>query len=273
MSDAASTARGGRWTVRRAILAILGFQIGMAVILAGSDLIGALPQLLSPSPQPALDLPVRPGDQTRRYRPADLPARDDAGPADRISLPDPADMPARLRFERLAAGQALLTGSIAPGDAARFDEWLATQAGIATLRLHSPGGSVYDALAIGRAIRAAGQDTVMEAGDICLSACPYIFVGGVARAADPAAMIGVHQHYFGENTVLPAFLAVEDVQRGQAAVLRHLVEMGVDPRLMQHSLETPPDEIYLLVAEELEKYGLLRPADAVPNDADDPSDG
>jgi hypothetical protein len=84
-----------------------------------------------------------------------------------------------------------------------------------------------------------------------------MFVGGVSRAADPAAMIGVHQHYFGENTILPAFLAVEDVQRGQAAVLRHLVDMGIDPRLMEHSLQTPPDEIYLLVADELDTYGVL----------------
>jgi hypothetical protein len=246
--------------VRRAILAILGFQIGMAVVLAGSDLIGALPDLLAPSRQPALDLPVRPGDQTRRYRPADLPARpvdEDRAPARRITVPDPGEMPARLRFETLAGDAALVTGQIAPGDAARFADWLEGQTGLARLRLHSPGGSVTDALEIGAAIRDAGLATTMAAGDICLSACPYMFVGGVSRAADPAAMIGVHQHYFGENTVLPAFLAVEDVQRGQAAVLRHLVEMGIDPRLMEHALQTPPDEIYLLVAEELEDYRLV----------------
>jgi hypothetical protein len=240
----------------------------MAVVLAGSDLIGALPGLLAPSRQPSLDQPVRPGDQTRRYRPADLPARDDGGPAQRISVPDPGDMPARLRFERLEAGEALLTGRIAAGDAARFSDWLATAGDVGALRLHSPGGSVTDALAIGRAIREAGLDTVMEEGDICLSACPYVFVGGVAREAHPSAMIGVHQHYFGENTILPAFLAVEDVQRGQGAVLRHLVEMGIDPRLMQHSLETAPDDIYLLVDAELRDYGVL----ADPS-ADPPSEG
>ena len=30
-----------------------------------------------------------------------------------------------------------------------------------------------------------------------------------------------------------------------------LVEMGIDPVIMIHSLRTPPDEIYVLVEEEL----------------------
>lgn len=70
-------------------------------------------------------------------------------------------------------------------------------------------------------------------------------------------MVGVHQHYFGENTVLPAFLAVEDIQRGQGEVMGYLDEMGIDLRLMQPALATPPDAIYILVREELERYGLV----------------
>ena len=71
--------------------------------------------------------------------------------------------------------------------------------------------------------------------------------------------MGVHQHYFGENTALPAFLAVEDIQRGQADVMAHLDAMGVDVRVMQHALSTPPEAIYVLLPEELEDYALTTP--------------
>jgi hypothetical protein len=253
-------------TPRRAMLAILGFQIGMAVVLAGSDLIRALPRLLAPSNQPALDTPVRPGDQVRRFRPGDLPNRPTSDPARTTPLPNPGDMPSRLRFEAPVDGTALVTGTIAPGDAARFADWLAGVAGVEALRLHSPGGSVMDALGIGRALRDAGLATVMDPGDICFSACPYILSGGVSRTVTDDALVGVHQHYFGENTALPAFLAVEDIQRGQGEVMAYLDEMGIDVRLMEHALTTPPEDIYVLLPAELRTYRVVTPENDIDTD-------
>lgn len=247
-------------TVKRAIAGILAFQIAMAVVLAGSDLIGALPRLLSGVNAPQLDAPIAPGDQVRRYRPGDLPARERRDP-DRLSpIPDPGDMPTRLRFS-VEGGVALVTGQIAPGDATRFAEWLDGANPFTTIRLHSPGGSVADALAMGQAIREAELSTLMEPGDICLSACPYILVGGVTRRVPDDAMVGVHQHYFGENTALPAFLAIEDIQFGQGDVMTHLDAMGIDVRIMVHALTTPPDAIYILLPEQLEAYGVIAPLD------------
>lgn len=248
-------ATGEGFTVRRAILAILAFQIAMAVVLAGSDLISALPRLMGGTSAPQLDAPVAPGDQVRRYRPGDLPARERRDPDRQVTIPDPGDMPTRLRFT-VEGDTALVTGQIAPGDATRFAEWLTADATFDTLRLHSPGGSVADALAIGAAIREAELSTRMEPGDICLSACPYILVGGTTRDVPEDAMVGVHQHYFGENTALPAFLAIEDIQFGQGEVMEHLDAMGIDVRIMQHALSTPPDAIYVLLPDELLAYGV-----------------
>ena len=101
----------------------------------------------------------------------------------------------------------------------------------------------------------AGLDTIVDS--ICFSACPYVFAAGADRSAGPNARIGVHQHYFGESTILPAFLAVEDVQRGQADVMNYLDDMGVDVRVMGLALSTPPDEIYILLPEELAEYRLV----------------
>lgn len=247
--------------VKRWLTAILALQVGMALILFGADLMRALPTLLSPSSAPTLDAPTAPGDQTRRYSPGDMTQRTPR-PGTR-PIPSTEDMPTRLAFDAAPfdGGQALtLTGSIAPGDAERFADWLNTQTTPPdTIFLNSPGGSVGDALAIGRQIRAMVAATRMTQTDVCLSACPYILAGGVARQVEDGAWVGVHQHYFGENVALPAFLAVEDIQRGQGDVMTYLIEMDIDPAIMQHALVTPPDEIYLLLPDELLAYNLTTP--------------
>ncbi len=257
MSDEESPPVRHRVTVKSTIYAVLGIQLVLAVLLMGGDLLRALPTLGLPSSQPRFDQPVNPGDQTRRYRPADMPlppARD--GNPNRIYTTT-RDMPDRLVIE--PQGQTILmTGAISPGDADRFNTFLAAEATeFDTVQLNSPGGSVSDALVIGQRLREEGLNTEMIAGDICLSACPYVLASGVARSVDADAQVGVHQHYFDVNTVLPAFLAVEDIQRGQGAVMAHLVDMGVDPVVMQHALVTPPDEIYILLQDELTKYQFI----------------
>lgn len=236
----------------RAIKAILGLQIGMAAVLFGVDLAKGLPSLSFAPAAPRLDNPVRPGDQTRRFRPDDWPSR----PA---NAPQRDDMPERLSLTPVddeGLRVVNLTGAIATGDAARLADLLERQ-DFDLARLDSPGGSVIDALDIGRQLRAAQIGTEVVDGAICLSACPYVLAGGSTRTVRPGAAVGVHQHYFGESTVLPAFLAVQDIQRGQAEVVGYLDEMGIDLRLMQPALSTPPDQIYILVQDELKDFDLI----------------
>ena len=247
--------RDTRWMIR----AILWLQVGLAVILFGADLMRILPQMALPSQAPELDTPLRPGDQTRRYRPAEIAPRT-APPGTTRPVPAPQDMPSRLMFEAALWQERetlTLTGTIAPGDAERLEEFLlARPAPPELVYLNSPGGSVGDALAIGRQLRGLEVETRMFGTDICLSACPYILAAGVVRSVEEGAMVGVHQHFFGENRALPAFLAVEDIQRGQGEVMGYLDEMDVDTRIMRPALLTPPDEIYLLTAGELAEYRL-----------------
>ena len=238
MTAAAPPARAFRW--------LLGAQVAIAGILIVGDLVPAVPDLLRGSDAPQLDMPVAPGDQTRRYRPS------------RPSQPGPGidpDMPRRLIATR-DGDTLLLRGAITPGDAARVLPEIGS-AGVGTVSFDSPGGSVTDALAIGEAVREAALTSVLGAGAVCLSACPYAFAGGVARTVHEDAAFGVHQHSFDASTILPAALAASDIQRGQARVLRHLDRMGVDLRLMGPAMETPADEIYLLVREELEEWRVV----------------
>ncbi|MEM9249821.1 MAG: hypothetical protein AAGB05_14140 [Pseudomonadota bacterium] len=240
---------------RTALRLVLILQIGLALALAAADLARAVPPGSLPSAlpfnlpgfgPPAFDSPISPGDQRRRFSPDDL-----------VALPALGDMPSRLLFERDGA-EVALTGQIAPGDADRFADWLAGQGGdIDRATLHSTGGSVSDALAIGRALREAGLATEIGAERLCLSACPYVFAGGVTRTVADTGALGVHQHFHGENAYLPAFLAIEDIQTGQSEVMAYLVEMDVDPRVMIPAMATPPAQIYMLVPDELAEYGLV----------------
>lgn len=246
-----------RFTTRKVILWSLGIQIALAALLMGRDLATALPHIAWPSTKPSFDTPILPGDQTRRFRPGDTPLR----PADQGNPDRPfrttGDMPARLTLSR-EGETATLTGQIAPGDADRILEQLDSQTiKVTRLRLNSPGGSVSDALQLGRAIREDQIDTLLGAGDICLSACPYMLAAGTERRVHDSAQVGVHQHYFGTNSALPAFLAVEDIQRGQGEVMAYLDDMGVDPLIMRHALATPPDEIYVLLPDQLAEYRMV----------------
>ncbi|MCZ4352428.1 ATP-dependent Clp protease proteolytic subunit [Roseovarius aestuarii] len=244
-----------QWDTRRVLYAVLGLQLGIAVFLGGRDIWATLPHLSRPSSQPQLTSPIAPGDQTRRYAPRDTPLEQTRPGAPQRPYQSTGDMPSRLEF--LRAGDVLrVTGTIEDGDSVRFSKALEAEEGINALRLNSPGGSVRDALDIGRAIRAAELDTVMGAVDVCFSACPYILAGGRERRVHPDAQVGVHQHYFGAKTVLPAFLAVESIQRGQGEVMTFLDDMGVDTLIMQHALSTPPDEIYILLQDELLSYRM-----------------
>ena len=252
-----------RWPPGRMLRWIFGLQLIFAAVLLGSDLMRVIPQIVFPSNAPAITQPLGPGDQTRRYDPAQIdprPARPGSRP-----IPTTTDMPSRLDFvDTVWQGEPTitLTGQIAPGDADRLTEFLATVDPAPTQAfLNSPGGSVQDALAMGRALRALGVATRMTASDICLSACPYLLAAGQTRTVEDGALVGVHQHYFGENTALPAFMAVSDIQRGQGEVMEYLSDMGIDPLLMRPALATPPDEIYLLTPEEMQQYRLTTDAD------------
>ncbi|MEL7098659.1 MAG: hypothetical protein AAGM84_07510 [Pseudomonadota bacterium] len=237
-------------SVSRILAGVLFFQIGIGALLVIGDIRGAglsFPRF-GPS-APELTQPVRPGDQRRTFNPSrPLPQ------APNIDIPD------RLVLEQATGGTYTLTGAIAPGDAARIAGLIdAASPPVETLQLQSPGGSVSDALDLGRSIRAAGIDTELTEGSVCYSACPYILAAGQTRTVAGTASVGVHQHYFDQSTILPAAFAVEDIQRGQAMVMIYLDEMGIDPLLMQHAMATPPDEIYVLLPAELETYRIVTP--------------
>ncbi len=238
--------------VGRILMGVLIFQLLLAALLFWGDLRDGL-RLPGFGPRaPSLTEPIKPGDQTRRYR-------QDRAPAPGQPMPT-TPLPDRLTLTVIEAGASiLLEGAITAGDAARISKQIdELSPAPARVLLNSPGGSVRDALELGRYLREAALNTALRDGDICYSACPYLLASGVMRDIPETASVGVHQHYFGESTLLPAFVAVEDIQRGQGEVMTYLDDMGIDPLVMRHALATPPNEIYVLLPEELQAYNFIQ---------------
>src|SRR3979411_3512902 len=83
------------------------------------------------------------------------------------------------------------TGTITPGLSEAFTAEVAKRGDyIKTVVLNSPGGSVTDAMAMGRLIRERKFATEVEAGKYCASSCPLMFAGGVERRAGDTAALG-----------------------------------------------------------------------------------
>lgn len=249
-----------RPAVRTTLRGLLVLQLGLAGVMLLSDLGPLILRETTREALPDLDSPTAPGDQTRRYTPRlrELPQV----PSRPYEMP--AGLPSRLDLRPVPGDptRVALIGSIAPGDGERIPEALAAlDPAPETILLNSPGGSVADALEIGRALRAAGLATEIGAGDVCFSACPYVLAAGTARTVHPEGAVGVHQHYFDTNTYLPAFLAVSDIQAGQAEVMGYLDAMGIDVRVMEKAMQTPPDAIYIFEPDELAAFALTSPAD------------
>ena len=137
-------------------------------------------------------------------------------------------------------GRLIATGMIAPGSAAAFaSEVNARGEYIKTIALNSPGGSVSDALEMGRLIRAKGFATEVEKDKICVSSCPLVFVGGAKRSAGANAIIGVHQVFAPDPKEAARHDTMSEAQRVSARCQRYLADMGVDLKMWVHAMETP----------------------------------
>jgi hypothetical protein len=177
-----------------------------------------------------------------------------------VPLPPPDGMTAKpMTFELVGGGKLMATGTIMPGSSESF----ATEVGrhgeyIRIVVLNSPGGSVTDALAMGRLIRQRKFATEVEAGKYCVSSCPLVFAGGVNRRAGDGAMIGVHQ----VAAIRPAANGpprdeMSVAQNISARCQRYLGDMGVSLQVWVHAMETPHDKLFVFRPDELKSLNMV----------------
>lgn len=210
------------------------------------------------------ELAVEPGDPMLPAveRPEIDPDNPAYRPLDRVTTP-PEQLSEPLSIELVAGGVLMLEGTIVPGAAAQFTAELERRGDyIETVALNSPGGSVEDALAIGRAIRDGGYGTAVGDGALCASSCPLVLAGGVTRLVSETAAVGVHQIYASAAMDdVGSAQAMSDAQAITARISRYLNDMGVDPAVWINAMETPPNRLYYLTPEEVVEFALASAGD------------
>ncbi|MGY4432849.1 hypothetical protein ACVWWO_005326 [Bradyrhizobium sp. F1.13.1] len=183
-----------------------------------------------------------------------------------VPLPQPDGALAKpMTFELVGGGRLMATGIITAeatqsfaAEAERHSEY------IRTVVLNSLGGSVTDALAMGRLIREKRFATEVEAGKYCVSSCPLVFAGGVDRRAEKAS-IGVHQmtamHSAANGPPRNEMSVAQDIA---ARCQRYLGDMGVSLQVWVHAMETPHDRLFVFKTDELKSLNLVTAAAGAP---------
>jgi len=147
----------------------------------------------------------------------------------------------------------LLKGDFSQSDNPELLAREVAASGAKVITFDSNGGHVLSAMAYGRMIRSLGLSTLQLRSSQCASACALAFVGGVNRQAEPGA-IGVHQSSFSPESNIEGNAAVAAVQAMTAEIMKYLIEMDVDPKLLQLSLSVPSDDMRYLTANEMQNY-------------------
>lgn len=210
--------------------------------------------------EPLIMAPPKQRDHVRPYLPRSMPiTRRSKGPrmpgfSKLVTAPLVAK---RMTFVRGPKGQASAVGRIEPGTANEFTEFLAGQNDeVREIFLHSPGGSVQDALAMSKLIRAKDIKTTVPKNGYCASSCPIVFSGGTARTVGKPAWVGVHQIFAAGDASGSLADGMSRAQTISAEVVQHLTQMGIDPRAWVHAMKTPSNQLYLFTRKELKTYKI-----------------
>lgn len=245
-----------RWIFRSVVtvtIAVLGLDLaGMNGLLNSPEMAGVPSEVKRTSP--AMDLPTMPSVLAPW-----LPGSDKR----LMPVPQPDGVLAKpMTFELVGGGRLMATGTITPGISEAFAAEIGKRGDyIRTVVLNSPGGSVTDALAMGRLIRERKLATEVEAGRYCASSCPLVFAGGIERRAGDKAAIGVHQvATLGSAKAGLPRNEMSIAQNISARCQRYLGDMGVDLQAWVHAMETPHDRLFIFKPDELKSLNMVTSA-------------
>ena len=200
-------------------------------------------------------------DQERPYFPKALPVLPGSESPMMPGIPErptPEMAAGRMTFFAGTNGEVSAVGRIEPGTATDFDKYLdRAGTGVKTIWFLSPGGSVSDAISIGRSIRKRSLNTAVADNGYCASSCPLAFAGGVERHAGKHALIGVHQIYAVPQGTETWHDGISAAQQISAQCEEYLVSMGIDPGSWIKAMQTPKERLYVFRPEELQTFKLV----------------
>ena len=177
-------------------------------------------------------------------------------------------------------GWVSAVGIITADSPREFDEFARSrQLGGATIVLDSSGGSVNDAIALGRKFRRLGASTTVGVsitvpspqGDrasvvpeaYCESMCVFLLLSGKTRYVPEAAHVRVHQIWMGDRAddARAASYTAQDlmiVERDIGRLAKYTFEMGGAGDLLSLALSVPPwEDLHELSQAELRLTNLV----------------
>ena len=167
---------------------------------------------------------------------------------------------AAARFSTVEGGGSLtgvlITGPIIEGDAAHFDQSLASvrqqypDHHLRAIALDSPGGLVGEAAKMATRIRNLGLVTVVPDDATCASACSVLFAAGSIKVASPTARLGVHgaANLNGEQDTMASAATTRIAQA--------LGLLGAPASVIGRMVVTPPGGMTWLSPQEVEMFPL-----------------
>jgi hypothetical protein len=144
-------------------------------------------------------------------------------------------------------GQALvLRGAFGTGSARKVARLLDAAPGVRSVVLDSHGGRLREAEHVAELVRRRALDSYVE--EQCLSACTYVFLAGVDRAATPNARIGFHR---------PSFSGVSNDQAGLNSMLAVYRAAGIKEGFLQRVRTTAASSMWYPTHAELIDNGVI----------------
>ncbi|KQZ56251.1 hypothetical protein ASD54_25245 [Rhizobium sp. Root149] len=173
-------------------------------------------------------------------------------------------VPETVRGEKITLRKILLQGSILAGDVARFEETARScepngKFEATVVVMHSPGGSLREAIRLGTLFYDNITGTRVEADGTCLSACAIAFMGGryrgewgnraeahAWRTLHPTAILGFHAPFVPEIDIGSPERAARLAPRYYEAAIQTSAELllfsnrvGFSVDLLEKMLSTP----------------------------------
>ena len=158
-------------------------------------------------------------------------------------------------------------GDIVPGTSERFMSFVKSNPQLlrnATVVLNSLGGSPIEGMRLGDAIRdlhfrtdigTAGPTPMSRQPGQCMSACIYPYLGGEYRYLDTGSVIGIHRFRFEKD--FGGALASEVSQQVSGEIVSYLKRARADPSLFALMVQTAPEKIRILSADELRDFKIV----------------
>ncbi|MEM6887583.1 MAG: hypothetical protein AAGA74_02340 [Pseudomonadota bacterium] len=157
-------------------------------------------------------------------------------------------------------------GPIVNGTFKKFQEFLTSDevdGHSGQIFLNSRGGSLGEALQIGRLVRDYGLNTkvgkvrdfsapTFAVEGVCESACAYIFMAGVKRSLRDGDVLGVHRFFSTERSIEGG-----TAQQMSGQLISYMVEMGVDARLFTLASRQAAEGMHYVTSVEAKEFDLV----------------